>query len=103
MTTEKPTHWKCQFFLSAFCNHPECKQETSTEIPICGDRVISPEILKILCDTVIELTRLRQMDCHHLLVENYAPSLLQVLIETIPTHLEFPGGQYDDRPLTNPK
>ena len=45
-----------------------------------GDEGITADELRELCTLVVELTRLRQSECKHLSVENFAPELLRNLI-----------------------
>jgi hypothetical protein len=42
--------------------------------------MITDERLKILCDLTFKLTEIRQKECHHLCLENFAPELLARLI-----------------------
>jgi len=39
--------------------------------------------LKVICDTVVELTKLRQNECKHLCIENFAPECLRKLLVII--------------------
>lgn len=40
----------------------------------------TPEELKTLCDTVVELTKIKQSHCRDLNVECFAPDLLKKLL-----------------------
>lgn len=42
--------------------------------------VVSCDELKIICDTVVELARIRQKGCNHLCVENFAQQCLGRLL-----------------------
>ena len=44
--------------------------------------VVSLDVLRVLCDTTVRLTEIRQRGCAHLCVENFAPECLRNLIET---------------------
>jgi hypothetical protein len=45
-----------------------------------NETVMSIEELRELCALTVELTRLRQNECKHLCIENFAPELLGKLI-----------------------
>ena len=45
-----------------------------------NETVMSIEELRELCTLTVELTRLRQNECKHLCIENFAPELLGKLI-----------------------
>jgi len=40
----------------------------------------SVEVLRVLCDTTVRLTEIRQRGCAHLSVEDFAPECLRNLI-----------------------
>ena len=42
---------------------------------------INAEILRIICSATIKLTELRQNECKHLCIENFAPVIFGKLIE----------------------
>ena len=42
---------------------------------------INPEILRIICSAMIKLTELRQNECKHLCIENFAPEIFGKLIK----------------------
>jgi hypothetical protein len=44
---------------------------------------ITNEELKIICDTVVELTKIRQAGCNHLCVENFAPKCMANLLREL--------------------
>lgn len=44
------------------------------------EHVVSCDELKIICDTVVELARIRQKGCNHLCVENFAQQCLGQLL-----------------------
>jgi uncharacterized spore protein YtfJ len=45
---------------------------------------VTPDELRIVCDTVVRLTDIRQRGCKHLCVENFAPEMLRkMLIELV--------------------
>lgn len=50
-------------------------------INCCGGKIIVKiEELKLICDAVVKLTELRQNECKHLLIENFAPECLENLL-----------------------
>ena len=42
--------------------------------------VVSCDELKVICDTVVELAKIRQKGCNHLCVENFAQQCLGQLL-----------------------
>ena len=44
--------------------------------------VVSLDVLRVMCDTTVRLTDIRQRGCSHLCVENFAPKCLANLIRT---------------------
>ena len=44
---------------------------------------ITNEELKIICDTVVELTKIRQAGCNHLCVENFASECMDKLLREL--------------------
>jgi hypothetical protein len=44
---------------------------------------ITNEELKVICDTVVELTKIRQTGCKHLCVENFAPKCMANLLREL--------------------
>ena len=55
----------------------ETKQPTVSN-PL--EHVVSCDELRIICDTVVELTKIRQKGCAHLCVENFAQECLGQLL-----------------------
>lgn len=50
--------------------------------PLKIDRMpFPPEELRVLADMAVKLTELRQNECKHLIIENFAPRLWQNLLE----------------------
>ena len=47
---------------------------------IGAEDAVGSDVLRVLCDTVVRLAELRQKDCGHLAVENFAPECLRNLI-----------------------
>lgn len=52
------------------------------------ERVVSCDELKIICDTVVELARIRQKGCNHLCVENFAQQCLGQLLTELQLNKE---------------
>ena len=46
------------------------------------DVVVSVDVLRVLCDTTVRLTEIRQRECSHLCVENFASECLANLLHT---------------------
>jgi hypothetical protein len=44
---------------------------------------ITTDDLRSICDLVVKLTELRQNECKHLVIENFAPELLRKLLEQL--------------------
>ena len=55
----------------------ETKQQTVSN-PL--EQVVSCDELKVICDTVVELAKIRQKGCSHLCVENFAQQCLGQLL-----------------------
>jgi hypothetical protein len=49
--------------------------------PMVPPGAIGADDLRELCALTVELTRLRQNECKHLCIENFAPGILQKLIQ----------------------
>tara|TARA_R110000764_G_scaffold57488_1_gene125121 strand:- start:5326 stop:5514 length:189 start_codon:yes stop_codon:yes gene_type:complete len=49
---------------------------------------ITTEELKIICDTVVELTKIRQAGCNHLCVEEFAPECMGSLLTQLALYKE---------------
>ena len=52
---------------------------------------VTPDQFRILCDIVVKLTELRQKECAHLCIENYAPELLAKLMAATNSGMVFKG------------
>lgn len=61
------------------------KQQT-TASPI--EPVVSCDELKVICDTVVELARIRQKSCNYLCVENFAQQCLGQLLTELKLNKE---------------
>jgi len=55
---------------------------------------ISIEELKVIAAMTIKLTKLRQEECAHLCIENFAPELMAKLIDVLPVdiNIDIDGG-----------
>ncbi len=42
---------------------------------------LRPEIVRVILAAVVELTRIRQSECKHLCVENFAPDLFAKMLD----------------------
>ena len=61
----------------------EVKEENQAEKPTVSghvEPVVSCDELKVICDTVVELAKVRQKGCNHLCVENFAQQCLGQLL-----------------------
>lgn len=58
-----------------------------------GRPTMKIEEFRIICDTVIKLTELRQNECKHLCVENFASDCLAKLISTFNRAASQQGGK----------
>lgn len=47
---------------------------------------VTAEELRIVCDTTVRLTAIRQNGCSHLCVENFAPEMMRKLLLELQTH-----------------
>ncbi len=56
------------------------KTESREEQASPQQRVVSCDELEKICGLVVDLTRLRQNECKHLCIENFAPDLLARLL-----------------------
>lgn len=52
---------------------------------------VDREVLHIIAQMVVELTKLRQQECKHLVIENFSPELYDSLIEVAKKHGLFRG------------
>lgn len=48
-----------------------------------GSKRISVDELRVICDTVVALTAIRQKGCNHLAVENFAPPLMHHMLSRL--------------------
>jgi hypothetical protein len=48
-----------------------------------GEVTYNTEALKVIADLTVQLTRLRQEQCKHLCIENYAPGLFASLLDAV--------------------
>lgn len=64
----------------------EDEKQPTVASPI--EPVVSCDELKIICDTVVELARIRQRGCNHLCVENFAQQCLGQLLTELQLNKE---------------
>lgn len=61
-----------------------CAESDATAHPV--DTLVTCAELKHICDTVVELTKVRAAGCSHLAIENFAPELMAKLLAELSKH-----------------
>jgi len=54
----------------------------------------TPRALEILSNLTLELVKIRQANCHHLIVENLAPEILAKLMLAVHRPVEYLSGEF---------
>lgn len=64
----------------------ELETEKSNALACPVDTLVTCAELKHICDTVVELTKIRAAGCSHLAVENFAPEIMAKLLAELSMH-----------------
>ena len=102
VVNEYETHYQSDIEeLIDHCNAMEENQATEQTVSGHVEPVVSCDELEVICNTVVELAKIRQKGCEHLCVENFAQQCLGQLLTELTLSKEGKLRMFDNAMKSN--